>query len=184
MSALGEHERCPGCGSVVSDRFQSCRPVSVDVTQTGYRYLAGTWGYCLHLGRHVKTSEPGWLEEFSNDLIMQRDAALAEASSAEADYDSRGERLWRLAVLAGLVPIESDNDATAEQAIAEALRAATEHVACDRAANERQRLSLDATLNGLIAAELDAGNDERAAALRCLRAWNRGAGYVIQRRAT
>ena len=59
---------------------------------------------------------------------------------------------------------------------------ATESAAKDRARNERQRLSLDATLNGLIAAELKAGNDERAAALRCLRAWNRGAGYVIQRR--
>jgi hypothetical protein len=61
-------------------------------------------------------------------------------------------------------------------------RRATERAAEDRARNERQRLSLDTTLNGLIDAELDAGNDERAAALRCLRAWNRGAGYVIQRR--
>lgn len=54
--------------------------------------------------------------------------------------------------------------------------------AADRIANERQRLSLDQTLSMLIVDELDAGNDERAASLRSLRAWNRGAGYVIPRR--
>lgn len=50
--------RCPGCGSVVSDQFQSCRPVGVDTTKPGYQYLADTWGYCLHLGRHIGTDEP------------------------------------------------------------------------------------------------------------------------------
>lgn len=57
---LAEVNRCPGCGSVVSERFQSCRPVGVDTTRPGYRYLADTWGYCLHLGRHIGTSEPTW----------------------------------------------------------------------------------------------------------------------------
>jgi hypothetical protein len=47
--------------------------------------------------------------------------AEAEAQNYSADYDRRGERLWRLAVLAGYVPTESDNDATAEQAIADVL---------------------------------------------------------------
>lgn len=55
-------------------------------------------------------------------------------------------------------------------------------IAAHQHATQRYRLSLDQTLNGLIGVELEAGNDERAAALRCLRAWNRGAGYVIQRR--
>lgn len=50
--------RCPGCGSVVSERFQSCHPVGVDTTKPGYQYLADTWGYCLHLGRHIGTAEP------------------------------------------------------------------------------------------------------------------------------
>lgn len=63
-------------------------------------------------------------------LHDQIDAATARAESAEAahanaeaDYDRRGERLWRLAAKAGYVPTESDNDATAELAIADALAA-------------------------------------------------------------
>ena len=45
----------------------------------------------------------------------------ASASNAEADYDDRGYRLWRLAAQAGHVPAESDNDATAETVIHNAI---------------------------------------------------------------
>ncbi len=51
------------------------------------------------------------------------EAAEAEVSNLEADYDRRGERLWRLAGKAGHVPSESDNDATAELVITDALAA-------------------------------------------------------------
>lgn len=51
----------------------------------------------------------------------ERDEVEARAHDAEADYDRRGERLWRLAALAGHVPCESDNDATAELAVRDAL---------------------------------------------------------------
>lgn len=47
--------------------------------------------------------------------------AEAEAANLEADYDRRGERLWRLAVKAGHAPSESDNDASAEHSVASAL---------------------------------------------------------------
>lgn len=58
------------------------------------------------------------------DLATAR-AESAEAAHAniEADYDRRGERLWRLAAKAGYVPSESDNDATAEMAVADVLAA-------------------------------------------------------------
>lgn len=61
MADETDHARCPACGSVVHERFQSCEPIRVDVTKPGYRYLADTWGYCLTLGRHVGTGEPNWL---------------------------------------------------------------------------------------------------------------------------
>ena len=52
-----------------------------------------------------------WLAE----LLAEVNDAQAEAHNAQADYDRRGERLWRLAALAGWTPgNESDNDATAE----------------------------------------------------------------------
>ena len=51
-----------------------------------------------------------WLAE----LLAEVDEAQAEAHNAQADYDRRGERLWRLAALAGWTPDEADNDATAE----------------------------------------------------------------------
>ena len=48
------------------------------------------------------------------ELLAEVDEAQAEAHNAQADYDRRGERLWRLAALAGWTPDEADNDATAE----------------------------------------------------------------------
>lgn len=50
--------------------------------------------------------------------------AEAELSNVEADYDRRGDRLWRLAAKAGHTPHESDNDATAEHVVALALATA------------------------------------------------------------
>lgn len=49
------------------------------------------------------------------------EAAEAELSNVQADYDRRGERLWRLATAAGHEPNPADNDATAEQSVADAL---------------------------------------------------------------
>lgn len=153
------------------------------------------------------------------ELLDELDAAQAESANLQADYDRRGERLWRLAAAAGHVPHESDNDATAELVVSQALNesrarddldelllaqaregdAAAGEVAglrvqLERARAERDRLidarqktiqryrrSLDETLNRLVSEELDAGNTERAAALRSLRAWNRGAAYVVPR---
>ena len=54
-------------------------------------------------------------------LLDRLDAAEAEAANLQQDYDRRGERLWRLAALAGHEPHESDNDATAELVVADAL---------------------------------------------------------------
>ena len=48
------------------------------------------------------------------ELLAEVDEAQAEAHNAQADYDRRGERMWRLAALAGWTPDEADNDATAE----------------------------------------------------------------------
>lgn len=84
-SSLSAAERCPGCGSIVSDRFQSCRPIAVDVTRPGYRYLAGTWGYCLHLGRHVETAETPWLSAHLADLDAARAEVRVEDGTVEAD---------------------------------------------------------------------------------------------------
>lgn len=50
-----------------------------------------------------------------------RKRAEAEVAGLHADCDRRGERLWRLAAMAGHEPSESDNDATAEHSIASAL---------------------------------------------------------------
>lgn len=67
-----------------------------------------------------------------------RDAAQAEAANVAQDYDRRGERLWRLAALAGHEPHEADNDATAEMVVRDALverdalRATVAAVAGDR----------------------------------------------------
>ena len=55
------------------------------------------------------------------DLLDRLDAAEAESANLQQDYDRRGERLWRLAALAGHEPHESDNDATAELVVADAL---------------------------------------------------------------
>ncbi len=53
--------RCPGCGNVLGESSW-CRPLDVDVTQVGYRYLAGRWGYCRTLHRFIEESEgPVWL---------------------------------------------------------------------------------------------------------------------------
>ena len=55
-------------------------------------------------------------------LTAERDAAQAEASNVGHDYDRRGEKLWRLAALAGWTPGNpSDNDATAELYVKDAL---------------------------------------------------------------
>ena len=59
-----------------------------------------------------------WLAE----LLAEVNDAQAEAHNAQADYDRRGERLWRLAALAGWTPgNEADNDATAELYVRERL---------------------------------------------------------------
>lgn len=81
-----DYIRCPGCGSVVSDRFQSCRPIAVDVTAPGYRYLAGTWGYCLHQGRDVRTGEQGWLDTQLIDFAEWRGDSREDAEWAAETY--------------------------------------------------------------------------------------------------
>lgn len=59
-----------------------------------------------------------WLAE----LLAEVDEAQAEAMNVGHDYDRRGERLWRLAALAGWTPgNEADNDATAEFYVRERL---------------------------------------------------------------
>lgn len=64
------------------------------------------------------TSAPTWLAE----LLAEVDEAQAEAMDVGHDYDRRGERLWRLAALAGWTPgNEADNDATAEFYVRERL---------------------------------------------------------------
>lgn len=65
----------------------------------------------VSIGIAVLEREHGPLTSIAAD----RDAADAEAYNAQADYDRRGERLWRLAALAGWRPGNSaDNDVTAE----------------------------------------------------------------------
>ncbi|WP_224279109.1 hypothetical protein [Nocardioides lacusdianchii] len=88
-------ERCPGCGSVVSERFQTCRPVSVDVTQVGYRYLAGTWGYCLHLGRDIKTTETPLLDR----VRREEGERIAQAIEDGCDLPATPCRMCRDAAL-------------------------------------------------------------------------------------
>lgn len=68
--------------------------------------------------------------------------AEAEAHDAQADYDRRGERLWRLAALAGHEPHESDNDATAELVVTEVLTDAQRAIGVLR----RERDALAATV--------------------------------------
>ena len=64
------------------------------------------------------TASPTWLAE----LLAEVDEAQAEAMNVGHDYDRRGERLWRLAALAGWTPgNEADNDATAEFYVRERL---------------------------------------------------------------
>ena len=68
--------------------------------------------------------------------------AEARAHNAEADYDRRGERLWRLAATAGYVPHESDNDATAELAVTEALAAVEQwQAAAENRASQRDQFA-------------------------------------------
>lgn len=63
------------------------------------------------------------------DLV---DEAQAEVSNLEHDVDRCEERLWRLAALTGYVPAESDNNATAELVVAEAIRGVVKVLAlCD-----------------------------------------------------
>lgn len=78
--------RCPGCGSVVSDRFQSCQPINVDTTQAGYRYLANTWGYCLHLGKHVSKGEREWLAVVMTNFAEWRGDSNEDAEWAVETY--------------------------------------------------------------------------------------------------
>ena len=57
-----------------------------------------------------------WVRE-CGDAERRAERAEAELSNMEADYERRGERLWRLAAKAGHEPSESDNDASAELTI-------------------------------------------------------------------
>ena len=67
---------------------------------------------------HLIANAPTWLAE----LLAEVDEAQAEAMDVGHDYDRRGERLWRLAALAGWTPgNEADNDATAEFYVRERL---------------------------------------------------------------
>lgn len=67
---------------------------------------------------HLIANAPTWLAE----LLAEVDEAQAEAMDVGHDYDRRGERLWRLAALAGWTPgNEADNDATAESYVRERL---------------------------------------------------------------
>ena len=68
---------------------------------------------CLVRGVESFLAEPDPTVEIA-ELLAEVDEAQAEAHNAQADYDRRGERLWRLAALAGWTPDEADNDATAE----------------------------------------------------------------------
>lgn len=78
------------------------------------------------LGLRLGTSITGPdAAEAARSLKSRAEAAEAEAHNVQADYDRRGERLWRLAALTGYAPTESDNDATAEHVIASALGSAT-----------------------------------------------------------
>jgi hypothetical protein len=63
----------------------------------------------------------GHVREQAEQQQARAEEAEAEAHNYAADYDRRGERLWRLAAKAGHVPCESDNDATAEMVVAAAL---------------------------------------------------------------
>ena len=56
ITPLLTENRCPGCGNVVGESSR-CRPVSVAVTEPGYRYLADRWGCCRTLGRHIDKGE-------------------------------------------------------------------------------------------------------------------------------
>ncbi|WP_436702432.1 hypothetical protein [Nocardioides sp. BYT-33-1] len=78
--ALSEVLRCPGCGSVIDPNRSTCYPLKVDVTQPGYRYLEGIWGYCRTLSRNVRLGE---------DWLAQRDRRVrAEALRETADEAS------------------------------------------------------------------------------------------------
>ena len=72
----------------------------------------------FYLDAHLIANAPTWLAE----LLAEVDEAQAEAMNVGHDYDRRGERLWRLAALAGWTPgNEADNDATAESYVRERL---------------------------------------------------------------
>jgi hypothetical protein len=55
-------------------------------------------------------------------LRSQISEEQARSGYAETDYDDRGYRLWRLAAQTGHVPVEADNDATAEYVISQAIK--------------------------------------------------------------
>lgn len=105
---------------------------------------------------------PEVAERFTGMTMAELAAAMAE-TEVWAESSTNWQTLYQQAC------------ARAEAAEDERDRIIAEH----QHATERYRLSLNETLNRFIATELDAGNDERAAALRSLRAWNRGAGYVV-----
>lgn len=94
-------------------------------------------------------------EPMSERLRERLGEAEAEAMNSLEDYDRRGERLWRLAALAGHEPHESDNDATAEMVVRDALaerdalreRLAKAEALADRMAQIHNRLHGDVDIN-------------------------------------
>lgn len=81
--SLAEVLRCPGCGSAIDPNRNTCYPLKVDVTQPGYRYLEGIWGYCLTLSRDVRLGE---------DWLVQRDRRVA-AEALRTFADTRGVQI-------------------------------------------------------------------------------------------
>lgn len=77
-------------------------------------------GRALGLPLGVLVTGPLAVEAASN-LRERLDRAEAEAHDLSHEVDRVRERLWRLAGLAGHVPHESDNDATAELVVTQAL---------------------------------------------------------------
>jgi hypothetical protein len=88
---------------------------------------------------------------YMEGLTIRAERAEAEAHDLAADYDRRGERLWRLAALAGHTPCDSDNDASAEQTITDALAdlVAAEQRGAERALRKAAD-EMDATAIGVL----------------------------------
>lgn len=89
-------------------------------------------GWAVHRGAHdtialyCDRDNAAHIAAFNPETVLalldRLEAAEAEAFNVDADYDRRGERLWRLAAKAGWTPgNDADNDATAELYIADAL---------------------------------------------------------------